>query len=159
MCPLQGLSQGLADSRGSTNGCALKLTFKVHIDFVQGAPPGLLLQPEDLGHPPILSHPPTCISAQSSGPLPPPHRAWSEPSQGQVHSHSSPEPRAQSFLLQWRRPRWGAEVQRTFPRWQSRFNFYKGSCSQRRKAGAKPINFLNTPEIQIKHGLPDIATA
>lgn len=53
-------------------------------------------------------------------------------------------------------------VQRALPSYPGHFKFYKGSCSWRRKGGkawAKAMKFLNTPEIQIKQGLPDTATA
>lgn len=99
-------------------------------------------------------------------------RGWSPPRDGcpceeeNPDTSARPETREPSSLS----PRDGAQelgerlrcVQRALPSCPGHFKFYKGSCSRRRKGGkarAKAIKFLNTPEIQIKQGLPDTATA
>lgn len=104
MCPLQGLSQGLADSRGSTNGCALKLTFKVHIDLSKGPLPASCrsLKTWDT----LLSYPiPPPVSVP--GPrVPSPHPTWrgrSPPRDGCTATPPLSPGHSLSFS-QWRRP-------------------------------------------------------
>lgn len=160
MCPLQGLSQRLANSMCSTNGRALKLPKSPHQLRPRGpsrpsaaagrsGTPSYTIPSHHQYHCPALGSPaPTPgkgARREEGDPTPP-------PSPGHSLSFSQggrPLPGTGGSSQ-------GAE---NIPQLAQPLKFYNRSCSQRKKAGAKPINFLNTPKVQIKHGLPGKATA